>query len=454
MRNSAPAKSSRPARGRRRGLIPGSRRGFSLPAAFWTEFAKRHSRKSPLALERPFAKPLLTPEDAYRALAAASDRFRRNPLKGPIQFFIEDAMVHGEVHRYMPEAGDRSLEQYVARLAGILGGRRFGVRLEDYTTFDDPTWFRLRNFLRPYFDVIGIPAKPTNIVLFLGDYARTPFGIHQDFHETFVFVLAGRKRFRTWPAGYFDEDQNITGSLTYDAFLDDATTVEGGPGDVLYWPADHWHVGEGAAGFAVSLSMAVTPGSRFGSPLEFFQRAWSEAGERLGASGRKSGQALVLAPRALAASSRGISRAVEAARLSLEKAIAGSTLEDAVKSAWLDCATSLGIENPPRPLPWQTLKDGDLLCGDPLYPVVSLPARDGRMICSANGHSFTIAAHPGIRRMLGELNTGRARRVKDLIAKYSGTARAGRIEIEALPEGVRDILEKLRSIRAVTIVKE
>lgn len=371
-----------------------------------------------------------------------------------MQFFIEDAMVHGEVRRYLPESGDGSLEQYVARLAGILGGRRFGVRLEDYTTFDDPTWFRLRDFLRPYFDVIGIPAKPTNIVLFLGDYARTPFGIHQDFHETFVFVLAGRKRFRTWPGEYFDESRNITGSLTYDAFLGDATTVEGGPGDVLYWPADHWHVGEGAAGFAASLSMAVTPGNGFRSPLEFFQRAWSAAGERLGSPGRKSGPALVVAPRALAASARGISRSVEKARRSLEKAVAGSSLEDAVKSEWLDCATSLGIENPPRPLPWRTLKDDEILRGDPLYPVVWLPAGDDRMICSANGHSFTIAAHPGIRKMLGELNTGRARRVKDLIEKYSGTVRTGRVEIEALPEGVRDILEKLRSIRAVTIEKE
>jgi hypothetical protein len=364
-----------------------------------------------------------------------------------MQFFVENTMVHGEVRRYLPQPGDASLERYVARLAGILGGRRFGVRLEDYTTFDEPVWFRLRDFLRPYFDVIGIPAIATNIVLFLGDYARTPFGIHQDFHETFVFVLAGRKRFRTWPAGYFEESRNITGSLTYDEFLADATTLEGGPGDVLYWPADHWHVGEGVSELAVSLSMAVTPGS--GPPVEFFQRAWSEAGDRLGGSGRRSGPAV--RPSGLQASARGISRSVETARRSLEKAVEGESLETAVKSEWLDRATSLGIENVPPPLPWRTLKDGDVLRGDPLYPLVWLPTGDDRMICAANGHSFTIAAHPGIRKMFAALNTGRALRVKDLIAKYSGTARTGRVEVEALPEGVRDVLEKLRSIRAVTI---
>ena len=234
------------------------------------------------------------------------------------------------------------------------------------------------------------------------------------------------------------------------AFLGDATTLEGGPGDVLYWPADHWHVGEGASGFAVSLSMAVTPGS--GPPVEFFQRAWNEAGERLGSSGRKSGPAV--RPSGLQASARGISRSVETARRSLEKAIGGGSLEDAVKSEWLERATSLGIENVPRPLPWRTLKDGDLLRGDPLYPVVSLLAGDDRMICSANGHCSRSPRIPGFGRCSRELNTGRALRVRDLLAKYSGTARTGKVEIEALPEGIRDVLEKLWSIRAVTIVPD
>lgn len=436
-------------RSRRRGTVSSSAGpDFSLPEEFWTAFAKENRNRSPLRLERPFAAPLVSPEEVYRAVASASDRFKVNPLKGPMGFFIENAMVHGEPRPYLPGSEDTSLERYVARVAGILGGRRFALRLGEYASFDEATWFRLRDFLRPYFDVVGIPASRTHVALFLGDYAQTPFGIHRDFHETFVFVVSGRKRFRAWPGGYFAEGSSITGSLTYDAYLGDGTTLEGGPGDVLYWPSDHWHVGESVDGLNISLSLAVTPDS--GRPMRMLMRAWDDAGERLEASGRSAGP--LLHPGRLQAGANRVSKSVESVGASLRDLVDGETLQDSVKSAWLDRATSLGIEGAPPPLPWRTLKDGDLLRADPRYPVLSLPAGNDRMICSANGHSFSIAAHPGIRTMLGELNRGRACRVGDLIERYSGSVRAGGVEIEALPEGIRDVLEKLASLRAVTIV--
>ena len=43
-------------------------------------------------------------------------------------------------------------------------------------------------------------------------------------------------------------------------------------------------------------------------------------------------------------------------------------------------------------------------------------------------------------------------RVSDLIRRFSGTAVSGGVRLEAHPEGVRDILEKLLTLRAVTIV--
>ena len=306
--------------------------------------------------------------------------------------------------------------------------------------------FSLRDFLRPYFELVGIPAIPTEIVLFLGDYAKTPFGIHQDFHDTFVFVVAGRKKFRTWPGDFFDERRNITTSMSYEAFLDGATTLEGGPGDVLYWPSDRWHVGETARGFGISVSLAVTTGA--GPSVAIGKRAWNELGGGLAATSRRGP---IVRPGHLPTSASRVSRSVEAALDSFREVVERPTFTDAMKSEWLERVTGLGIEGTPPPLPWRTLNDGDLLRGDPDYPVVCVPAGDSRIICSANGHSFSIAAHPGMRKMVGVLNEGRARRVKDLIETYAGSATVGGVEIEALPEGVRDVLEKLTSIRALKI---
>jgi hypothetical protein len=87
--------------------------------------------------------------------------------------------------------------------------------------------------------------------------------------------------------------------------------------------------------------------------------------------------------------------------------------------------------------------------GHPEYPIRWLPTGTGEILCSANGHAFTMAAHPKILTLLGRLNGGAPCRVRDLLREYAGTARKG--GRRALPSvEIRTLLAKLASLRALT----
>jgi 50S ribosomal protein L16 3-hydroxylase len=416
-------------------------------AEFWRKFARRHWEKSPIRIDRPFAQPLASAADVFQALVAAGARSRPDPFQGPLQFFIDNALLYGGARPYLPAESDGSLEGYAGRMAGLLGGRHFAIRLTEYGDFDPGSWFRVREFLRPLFELVGIPAVPTRAVLFLGDYATTPFGIHRDYHGTFVFVVAGHKRFRTWPSKYF-RDGEPSGELEYAAHLGRADTFDGLPGDIIYWPSDRWHVGEAVEGFSATLSIAVW--GDVGLPVKV--DAAADPGHRNRASRSRSGPSgPVVRPSNVQQPARLVRRIAASALRSLRRDSEGAAPRDAAAADWLRRATALGLESPPPPLPWRTLTDDDRLTGDPIYPVVWLPADEDRAICAANGHSFEIPAHRGILRMFEALNEGCPHRVRDLLTKFSGTFQARGIEIAATREGVRDVLEKLVTLRAVSV---
>ncbi len=413
---------------------------------FWRNFARRHWETSPLRIDASTAPCLTSPRAFFRALVAASEQARRDYFQGPLQLFIDNALLYGGVRPYLPVESDGSLEGYFARVGELLEGRRFAIRLREYAEFDPQSWFRIRDFLRPLFERVGIPASPTHAVLFVGDYATTPFGVHRDYHGTFVFVGAGRKRFRTWRPTAFGKSEP-TGDIDYGARIGAAETLEGGPGDILYWPSDRWHVGEGEAGFSATLSIAV--GSAVGLPVEVDSIV--EPARRKGAHAAPSKRsAPVVRPSKIQQPARRVRAIAAEALRSLRRSVEGAPPRNAVAADWLRRATSLGIANVPPPLAWRTLNHGDRVTGDPRYPVVWLPAGPGSVICAANGHSFVIAAHPGILRMVRLLNRGRPGIVGELLTRYSGVIRVRGTEISATKEGVRDVLEKLVSLRAIS----
>ncbi len=228
---------------------------YCLSTRFWASFAKQYWENQPLVLKHPFAAPITTTAQIFRAIVEARDELGR-AQKRHVRFFVDDEIHRSGVKRNLPRPTDGNFNGYRERIGQSLNGAGFGLVVVGYPEFDARIRNRIRKFLRPLQHLVR-PRVQSKTLLFLGDYKRTPVGIHKDPHGTFVFVIEGRKRFRAWPSAFFPDAEKITGQLRYRQFLAGAITLEGAAGDLIYWPSSHWHIGEAVGSFSISLNVGV-----------------------------------------------------------------------------------------------------------------------------------------------------------------------------------------------------
>jgi hypothetical protein len=328
-----------------------------------------------------------------------------------------------DVGRYLPSPADASLAAWARRLHGLLGGRGFGLVVDGYQAHDATLWQRLCEFTAGLYARTGVPGEEARAALFLGNYARTPFGVHRGRSTNFMFVLDGVKRIRAWPDSFFRDKEPPTNSLEYERYNDASVVLEGRPGDVIYWPSSWWHIGEDAGGLsvAVSLMLFMEP-----VPADVGVVLRHALGGRAGAARRSVGGTL----RALASLGRdpALARALTAARLNHR--------------------TGFGFAGVPPPARPRHLPDEAVVRGRPEAPVAWRRVDDD-LVVSAAGHAFVVPADPRVPPLLRRLNTGRPLRVGDLVAAGTGMVRRGGASYVASPDGVRAVLERLLALGGI-----
>src|SRR6185503_2872955 len=229
---------------------------FRLSSNFWNGFASEHWEQRPLALRAPFGRPLMTPEELFAALLLAAEAYRAEGLRtevpgerdSDVRFNVDNARLLTDVEKHLPAADDATLEGYVERVTQQLGGRSFELIVHQLQKHDFELWSRLRDFFGGLYEQIGIPVEKAEAVVFLRNHEATSFGLHRDDASVFMLPIAGRKRILAWPPEAFAERQLSFCTLGYGSIRDRAIVLEGEPGDVLYWPSNHWHVGESVSG--------------------------------------------------------------------------------------------------------------------------------------------------------------------------------------------------------------
>jgi hypothetical protein len=385
----------------------------TLDRAFWTKFRRRYWERRGLVLQRPLAKP----DEAFRWLVEAGERFRAGDRSVAPEFFVEHTQVLADVARYVPRTRDRSMAGYADRVTRRLDGRRFGLVIDDFQAQAPELWLRLRDFLRPLYAVTGLPGSHVKATLFLGNYRSTPFGLHRGRSGNFMFVVHGRKHIRAWPDRFFRGKEDLTNRLDYGRYNRSSILMSANPGDVIYWPSDYWHIGEDAGGLSVAISVALFMEPDLAADLARHVETALET--RLNGQRRH-----VAALREL----RAVGRSRE--------------LEQSLGAAHLNHLTGYGFARVPAPLPTCRLKATTVVRGSSADPIRLLSSADAELVCSANGHAFAVTARGRIPDLLDRLNSGEPARVGDLIADYSGrpVSRAS----------IRAVLEKLHSLRALS----
>ena len=419
---------------------------FALPGGFWQRFHEECWERRATVIARPFPAPLAEPEATFAAIVDACDRWRAGQRDDTLRFFIGETQLLANVEQYLPQRDDGSSGGYGARVSQLLGGRRFGLVIEEFQAFDATLWLRLRDFLRGLYDMTGMPAEAAKATLFLGNYAATPWGLHRGRSGNFQFVVEGPKRIRTWPDAYWHGREDVSFRTDYHEHNEGSTVHDGQSGDVIYWPHDHWHIGEGIDGqvsAAISVALFMKDESAANNVLA---RALGTVRRQLA----QTSEHVPVHPRDVHASVPTIADAVVHETAALRAAGDDHGLRRALIAARLNHATGYGFGVLPARHPAQQLHDGAVVFGTREYPILCL-RDDDVYVCSANGHAFTVTATPQIVSLLERLNSGTPHRVQTLIDEHAGIVTADGVCHETAPDAVRTLLEKLVASRAIVV---
>lgn len=347
-------------------------------------------------------------------------------------------------HAARPE--DETLAGYERRLSGHVGERGFGMVVADAMALDLELWRRARRFLAALYPRVGMPPGGAHSEIFMGNYRRSFFGVHKDHLETFTFVIRGRKRFLAWPYEMFLDLPDVAPGRELRAFrLDDfdlepwrdqAIVLEGGPGDVFYWPAGYWHVAEDETGEFVTtltLSFGMTSARCPGSPFRLAEEGYSEAAD----DGHYPPEPTL--PPTLSPES--VSPAITAAFERLQSAIADPAITTSRREALLIWLSNGGFKRGPEKRPLPDLQPEDWILSDASCPILWDEPNEEGFPCAVNG--IVLVTLPQFLPLCRLLNEGGRFQVGALMARFS--------EGEGAPEAeeIREALCHLASAHGV-----
>lgn len=223
----------------------------------WDAFVREDWDRRPVLFKgvadgRPFALA-----EVFRSALAAARRSRRRLPGEPDNSLVAlDRMQQLDPSPWMPRREDGSMAGYRARMLDALGPRRYALVISAFHSYRLPLWRSERAFFAPLWRAAGLPITGAITTLFHGNYESTPVGVHRDRFATFMVPLEGRKRMRFWTAKPWTEA--VSTLPDYRAHLAGSFAVEAEPGDLLYWPADYYHVGESiGGGVTTSVNLGV-----------------------------------------------------------------------------------------------------------------------------------------------------------------------------------------------------
>lgn len=115
----------------------------------------------------------------------------------------------------------------------------------------------LTDFTDELYRNVGFPNRFSEIGLYLGNYKKTPFGVHVDSCGVFSFPVVGKKIFRLWTSAYAKKNPSLDRAFKYDKHKKYSQVLEAQSGDMTYWPSSAWHIAESDGSFSATWSLGV-----------------------------------------------------------------------------------------------------------------------------------------------------------------------------------------------------
>ena len=228
-----------------------------LDKKFWKTFAGKHWEKSELhvkGLKAPITE--ISEADVFKMLVQYADQCRK--LKDPagFKFFIHGYKAsEADVLQVLPTKKDQNLLGYHARMKELF--KDYCLVCDGLLDVSSNYQKALQSFTQGLYQAVGFPNRFTEVGLYLGNYKKTPFGVHVDSCGVFSFPVAGIKKFRLWSPEYIEKNPSLNRAHSYAKHKAQSKLLVAKPGDMTYWPSSAWHIAESSGEFSATWSLGV-----------------------------------------------------------------------------------------------------------------------------------------------------------------------------------------------------
>ncbi len=228
-----------------------------LDQKFWAQFAKTTWEKKSIAV-KGIQSPLLQMDEnvIFDLLVAYSTRCRRLKSADGMKFYIDGhKQFESEVLRHLPKKSDRNFAGYHERMSSQYAD--YCLVCDELLQMDNDQQEAFEEFTSQLFANVGIPNRFSEIGLYLGNYRKTPFGVHEDGCGVLSFPVVGKKKFRIWTPEYVKKNPSLVRAFKYAKHKAASQVLEAGVGDMTYWPSPAWHIAESDGSFSVTWSLGI-----------------------------------------------------------------------------------------------------------------------------------------------------------------------------------------------------
>jgi hypothetical protein len=269
------------------------------------------------------------------------------------------------------------------------------------------------------------------------------FRLHKDAQDVFTFVIDGWRRFLLWPfatfagtAGLGLEESwapHLLYEVDYEAYRSQAVVLEAMPGDLLYWPAEWWHVGESNGERAISLAVGIIHEA---NPL----RQLVNAADRVERRWRRRLASLPWG-------TDGAEPTVAAYIEWIESLLAGGELWEETRRSVLSWTTRCGLKRIPPPIQRSEPLDDAQWLAVTSPSAIAFEGGEDSLFCAIAGHEMVLRPGAPVRALLTLLAHGGVHQVGSLI-----DATLAECQTASDREQIRDLLKLIEANHGIEII--
>jgi 50S ribosomal protein L16 3-hydroxylase len=235
----------------------------STDSDVWGPFLESHWMKSPGSVSGVVGEAFVTEDDIFTAALEAARENRGARGDKWMKLFVRNGNLVSNLKNFVPVVEDGSWERYEERLRRDHGIHEFGLQIDNIHLRNPDILAKVIPLFEHVWRHRGISMMGVYVDAFIGNYARTPFGVHRDPLHDFMFMIKGQRRIRLWSPETGEACGIEERDLDYDPHLEEGLVLEGRPENILYWPPSYWHVGE-SAGLSISMNVNFLSETRVG----------------------------------------------------------------------------------------------------------------------------------------------------------------------------------------------